>query len=101
MFWSGLGHTALFACLFTYVVFHFSVMFVHELKKSHFYLRLIQKSLLVLYYFNGNPFLLHTIICLYNLKEKMILYFINCNNFTIFIIHLNYNIYLILNYTFL
>lgn len=56
--------------LFTYVVFHFSVMLVHELEKSHFYLGLIQKSLLVLYYFNGNPFLFHTIICLYNLKKK-------------------------------
>lgn len=69
----GLGQGTLLSlpvCLFTYVVFHFSVMFVHELKKSHFYLGLIQKSLLVLYYFNGDPFLLHTIIRLYNLKEK-------------------------------
>lgn len=87
-FWPGLGFVS---CLFTYVVFHFSVMFVHELKKPHFYLGLIQKSLLVLYYFNGNPFLLHTIICLYNLKEKkggIILYFTNGNNFPAVTIHL-------------
>lgn len=66
----GLGEAQRPACLLTYVVFHFGVMFVHELKESHFYLGLIQKSLLVLYDFNGNPFLLHTIICFYNLKEK-------------------------------
>lgn len=78
------GHAASLTHLLTYVVFHLSVMFVHELKKSHFYLGLIQKSLLVLYDFNGNPFLLHTIIGLYNLKEKkeeLNLYFINGNNF--------------------
>lgn len=55
---------------FTYVVFHFSVMFVHELKQPHFYLGLIQKRFLVLYYFNGNPFLFHSIIGFYNLQKK-------------------------------
>lgn len=56
--------------MFTYVVFHFRVMFVHELKKPHFDLGLIQESLLVLDDFNGHPFLLHTIIGLHNLQEK-------------------------------
>lgn len=54
----------------TYVVLHFSVMFVHELKQPHFDLGLIQKRFLVLYDFNGNPFLFHSIIGFYDLQRK-------------------------------
>lgn len=69
---------------FTYVVFHLSVVFVHELKQPHFDLGLIQKRFLVLYDLNGNPFLFHSIIGFYNLQKRKVILSVISNNVTVY-----------------
>lgn len=56
----------------TDVVFHLSVMFVHQLQEAHFYLGLVEESLLVLNDLNGDPFLLYSVVGFYNLRGKFL-----------------------------
>lgn len=56
--------------VFTYVVLHLSVVFVHELKKPQLDLGLVQEGFLVLDDLDGHPLLLVVVISFHHLHIK-------------------------------